>query len=497
MTDWQPIQDLPSTLLTYKTEDLHSLVSVWLEQRERLEQRGVLQKFLEKLIRQIAIETGVIERLYTIDRGVTHALIEYGIDASLIPHGSTNRPVGEVVAVIRDQENAVKLVFDFVGNNRLLANFFIRQLHELLTKNQHTTEAMDQFGNIGEVPLIKGDWKKFPNNPTRQDGAVHEYAPPEQVTSQMDQMVAWHLEHTQRGVSPEVEAAWLHHRFAQIHPFQDGNGRVARNLATLVFQRARWFPLVVLGDDPNDLVGRNRYIDALEKADDGDLHPLIKLFATSQKNVFLRALGLSENVLSEARSLDTVIDAALERLKLADIPNPGLQRNRVYQHADSLFEQAGQILRQTETKLSNRLIQTGYTPKNINIVFSESPRDGEQSHFYRQQVIAVADKLFYTPYWSGYRAWLKFRIRVNGTMTDLIFSLHEVGQEPVGVMVVTAFGLRKDSAEEITTWGELEAICDAPFSFTYKDSEELLKQQFENWLRKTTGLGLVYWSNGF
>jgi len=81
-------------------------------------------------------------------------------------------------------------------------------------------------------------------------------------------------------------------------------------------------------------------------------------------------------------------------------------------------------------------------------------------------------------------------------MTDLIFSLHEVGQEPVGVMVVTAFGLRKDSAEEITTWGELEAICDAPFSFTYKDSEELLKQQFEIWLRKTIELGLVYWSKG-
>jgi len=22
---------------------------------------------------------------------------------------------------------------------------------------------------------------------------------------------------------PEIEAAWLHHRFTQIHPFQDGN----------------------------------------------------------------------------------------------------------------------------------------------------------------------------------------------------------------------------------------------------------------------------------
>lgn len=50
-------------------------------------------------------------------------------------------------------------------------------------------------------------------------------------------------------VSPEVEAAWLHHRFTQIHPFQDGNGRIARLLASLVFIKAGWFPLVVTRDD--------------------------------------------------------------------------------------------------------------------------------------------------------------------------------------------------------------------------------------------------------
>ena len=43
---------------------------------------------------------------------------------------------------------------------------------------------------------------------------------------------------------PEVEAAWLHHRFGQIHPFQDGNGRVARALATMIFLRAGFVPLV-------------------------------------------------------------------------------------------------------------------------------------------------------------------------------------------------------------------------------------------------------------
>ena len=52
-----------------------------------------------------------------------------------------------------------------------------------------------------------------------------------------------------RGVPVEVEAAWLHHRFTQIHPYQDGNGRVARALASLLFIKAGWFPVVVTRDD--------------------------------------------------------------------------------------------------------------------------------------------------------------------------------------------------------------------------------------------------------
>ena len=43
------------------------------------------------------------------------------------------------------------------------------------------------------------------------------------------------LHRNHHDVAPEVEAAWLHHRFTQIHPFQDGNGRIARALATLIF----------------------------------------------------------------------------------------------------------------------------------------------------------------------------------------------------------------------------------------------------------------------
>lgn len=72
-------------------------------------------------------------------------------------------------------------------------------------------------------------------------------------------------------------AARLHHRLVQIHPFPNGNGRVARTysdvlLFTLDEQRFRW--------GEGDLVGpgetRERYVAALRAADDHDYGPLLR-----------------------------------------------------------------------------------------------------------------------------------------------------------------------------------------------------------------------------
>ncbi len=91
---------------------------------------------------------------------------------------------------------------------------------------------------------------------------MHAYCPPELTRDEMESLVCMYRE-TEPTYSPEVKSAWLHHRFTQIHPFQDGNGRVARALASLVFLREGLFPLVVRESD------RKEYIGALEEADAG------------------------------------------------------------------------------------------------------------------------------------------------------------------------------------------------------------------------------------
>ena len=73
---WRPIEDLPQDWQNLISSELPPLVTVWNEQADRLRQSGEFKVFNEKLRREIAIETGIIERLYIIDRGITRLLIE-------------------------------------------------------------------------------------------------------------------------------------------------------------------------------------------------------------------------------------------------------------------------------------------------------------------------------------------------------------------------------------------------------------------------------------
>lgn len=122
---WQPIENLPANWQNLASAELSSLVTFWNEQAERLRSSGEFKIFRERLCREIAIETGIIEGLYTLDQGITRILIEKGINEALIPHNPTNPPIKQIVSLIQDQEAAIEGLFDFVGGQRTLSNFCI------------------------------------------------------------------------------------------------------------------------------------------------------------------------------------------------------------------------------------------------------------------------------------------------------------------------------------------------------------------------------------
>jgi Fic family protein len=489
---WKPITDLPDDWESLRNPELYSLSRVWDEQRIQLKESRSVKEFNERLAREWSIETGILERLYTIDRGITQLLIEQGIDAALIPHGATNIPVIQLTRVIKDHRSALEGVFDFVASRRPLSTSYIRQLHQVITQNQEYVEGIDQFGSVIHMKIERGEWKKWSNNPTRPDNSLHEYCPPIHVASEMERLVE--LFNAHQNIPPEIEAAWLHHRFAQIHPFQDGNGRVARALATMVFLQAGWFPIVVNRDQ------RDEYISALESADNEDLGPLVSLFGQIAKRAFSRALTLTEDVVQEKAILPQIVDNVFDVYK-SRRQEVEQSYQRVEELAAILLEETEVILRQVSNELHRKFSQISAPP--LSRVTRSNPKN---NFYYTIQIIEVAKQLGYWANVSRRRLWIRLHLfdEFSEQKTQIVFSFHYLGKVNRGVMVSTGFiyfpeskpDVELDDEETEPPFGETHGISTEPFYFSYKDLDRIdeLKTNFRTWLNEAISIGLAEWA---
>ena len=101
----------------------------------------------------------------------------------------------------------------------------------------------------------------------------------------MDELIR---EVAENRVHPVDAAAFLHHRFVEIHPFADGNGRVARLLSNQYLIAKGYPPVVVRTED------RERYYRFLRSVDAGDLVPFTNFIAKAVDEgltLYLSAFG--------------------------------------------------------------------------------------------------------------------------------------------------------------------------------------------------------------
>ncbi|MDX2179397.1 MAG: Fic family protein [Bryobacteraceae bacterium] len=285
---WKPIEGLSSEPLG--DGELRYLTEVWQDIQRDSSASQKLAELQERLKREWSIETGAIEGVYTLDAGTTRTLIERGIHADWIDRTATNLDPEHLVQILQDQQAALELVFSFVKSERPFSKGLVKEIHAVMVRSQGTYTGVDQFGSKFPVALEPGKFKERPNNPVGRDGEKFEYCPPVQVESEMDRLVQMYSEAADR-VPVEDLAAWLHHRFVLIHPFPDGNGRVARTLASLVFHKAALFPVTVRRGEE-----RERYIRCLESADDGDLKPLVQFFVKGQRQAIMLAARFAREI---------------------------------------------------------------------------------------------------------------------------------------------------------------------------------------------------------
>lgn len=471
----------------FEFPELRALSSVWKERKGELEDNGAYREFLKKLQREWAIETGIIERLYTWDRGVTEILIEQGIEASIISHkgGVSRQDAEHIQAVIQDHLGIVEGLFAYIKGDEPLTEHFIRGLQAQFTANQDYTDALTESGLVVKVPLLKGEYKKTANNPKRPDDEVHAYCPPELTKEEMERLVAVYREEEPKH-QPEVNSAWLHHRFTQIHPFQDGNGRVARALASLVFLREELFPLVIRESD------RKEYIGALEQADAGNLRPLVELFARRQKEAILKALGLEQQV-QQSKYAEQIISSALEILKYK-YAHEKQRLSAVYDHANKLFAVAENRFRGIVGEIDQKL--RAVTPpghEKYQARTNAASSGAQNRHYFQKQIVEVAKQFEYFANLDKHRAWVRITMATEQEF-DYVVSFHGYGHGDTGILVASAFTYIKAPREG----GGLEPVSLHPaatdlFQFNYAESYESTLRRFSEWLESSIAIAMAEW----
>jgi len=147
---------------------------------------------------------------------------------------------------------AFDIVEEMAKGKKQINHVTVQQIHEALTKGILEEPGRYRTQNV-RITGAKKSPPAFSKIPKLMDDLI--------VNIQKSRM------------NPVETAAFLHHRFVEIHPFIDGNGRTARLLSNLYLIRNGYPPVVLKKED------RGKYYAALRNADDGNLSPFANFIA--------------------------------------------------------------------------------------------------------------------------------------------------------------------------------------------------------------------------
>jgi Fic family protein len=179
-------------------------------------------------------------------------------------------------------------------------------------------------GRSGMTRIRTGAWQDGSKGPMQVVSGpvgrehVHFEAPQaERLDAEMRTFLSWF--ETSAGIDPVLQAAQAHLWFVSIHPFEDGNGRIARAITDLALARSENSPYRFYSMSTQIRQERKAYYDILEQTQKGTLE------VTAWMDWFLgclgRAIDSAQNtlgaVLAKARFWERARNVALnERQRL-------------------------------------------------------------------------------------------------------------------------------------------------------------------------------------
>lgn len=168
--------------------------------------------------------------------------------------------------------------------------------------------ALFPTGRSGLRQINVGDWRKDATGPMQVVSGpghrerVHYEAPPApDIDREIAAFLTWF--NAPPALDPVLHAALAHFWFVTVHPFEDGNGRIARAIADMALARSEGRPQRFYSMSAQIRRGRNAYYDILEASQKGslDVTAWFEWFLNCLARAFEGAEGTLANVLRKAR----------------------------------------------------------------------------------------------------------------------------------------------------------------------------------------------------
>jgi len=142
--------------------------------------------------------------------------------------------VGGLVPADRNVEGVVEMMLDAAGN-------YGQRLDAERLFGWHA--ALFPTGRSGMRKIIVGDWRddkdgpmKVVSGPIGREKVHYEAPPAARLPQEVDKFLEWFA--APGAIDPLLTAGLAHLWFVTIHPFEDGNGRIARAIADMALARS-------------------------------------------------------------------------------------------------------------------------------------------------------------------------------------------------------------------------------------------------------------------
>ena len=221
----------------------------------------------------------------TILRSISHFRLEWGM---LLP-GTTESEeytIGATKQILIEglSEKNTFRKHDLSNSN----NKIISIVREFIDNNVLTKEVLIDLNS--SITGIQRGYRNVPITVYQRIVSDFSFTPSKDIPERIEKLLKWYQQYSsQADFHPLLLAAIFHYEFVAIHPFEDGNGRVARMLTSMILLRNKIPPPSI------DLEDRVIYITLLQKADSGDLEAWIKFLGKKLIVSMERLLSPNDN----------------------------------------------------------------------------------------------------------------------------------------------------------------------------------------------------------